>query len=87
MLNYDDLKSDNHTELSSAYAVNYDWTSNNEHDWTPVKYPVLGILNMSDHIDKKWEYQLVETLKFICMPKMTSIPDFFFEILQTCYFE
>ena len=54
MLNYDELKSDHQTELSSAYAVNYDWTSNNEHDWTPVKYPILGILNMSDHIDKKW---------------------------------
>ena len=54
MLNYDELKSDNQTELSSAYAVNYDWTSNNENDWTPVKYPILGILNMSDHIDKKW---------------------------------
>ena len=48
-----ELKSDNQTEQSSAYSVSYDSTSNNEHDYIPVKYPILCTLNMSGRIHEK----------------------------------
>ena len=61
-------------------------TSNKEHDKTPVKYlNVLhhnrSTLDMSGHFDQKRYCQLAETLMFICMQKMKSIPNFFYEIL------
>ena len=44
--------------------------------------PIFGILKMSGHFHQKGLYQHVETLVFILSAcQMTSIPNFFFEIL------
>ena len=43
--------------------------------------PILGTLGVSGHFHQKWYCQFVETLMFICMQKMNSIPNFFFKIL------
>ena len=48
--------------------------------------PILETLNMSGHFTIN-QCQLPETLMFICMQKMNSIPNFSFEDLQTCYFK
>ena len=45
------------------------------------KHFISGTLIMSGHFHQKLYCQLVETLIFICMEKMNSIPNFFFEIL------
>ena len=56
---------------------NHPKTSNNKHDWTHIKY--LNVLH--DNRTQKQSQKLLETLMFVCMIKMNSIPNFFFEIL------
>ena len=70
----------------------YDWTSkisehlhHNRTDIVDIKIlqkhyqlPILGTLDMSGHFHQKQLCQLVETLLFICMQKMNSIPNCLF---------
>ena len=43
--------------------------------------PIWGNLDMSDHLHQKGYCQLIETLKLICMHKMNSIPNLFWNYL------
>ena len=45
------------------------------------KLAILGTLDMSGHFYQKRLFQFVETLVFICIQKMNSIPYLFFKTL------